>query len=238
MESGQLTETIENKVYELEEGDLYVVFPNLLHAGKKGEGTTITIAIVDCEFCAAYADILMHFKPSSPVLKKGQFNGIVYTMLRRMYEINASDQALKQNALIGYLNAVIGEVVINLDLVRRDSDNNLIQQLILYFLENYTREITLDDVAKALNYNKYYISHVIGETFGCNFRPLINSYRISMAQNLLLSSDKSVGEIAYDCGFKNQSSFNRIFLKHTGTTPSAFRRQQGAPPEKPAVCYR
>ena len=238
VEEGVLTIAIDNKTFDLQKGDLYIVFPNLLHAGRQTEGTRISIVIVDSELCHAFADTLMHYKPEVPVLRKGAFNEIVYAVFRRMYEINNSDLPHKQNALSGYLNALLGEVIVPLNLIRRDSDNDLIQQLILFFLENYTKEITLEDVARKLNYSKYYISHVISETFGCNFRPLINSYRVSMAQNLLLTTGKTIGEISYECGFKNQSSFNRIFLKHTGATPSAFRQQQETPPDKPMLYKR
>ena len=238
VEEGVLTVTIDNCTFTLNKGDLYIVFPNLLHSGTQQDGTKITIVIVDSELCPAFSDTLLHFKPTVPILKKGDFNSIVYDVFHRMYEINSSDIPHKQNALVGYLNALLGEVIVTLDLVRRDSDNDLIQQLIMFFLENYTKEITLEDVARKLNYSKYYISHVISETFGCNFRPLINSYRVSMAQNLLLSTNKTIGEISYECGFKNQSSFNRIFLKHAGVTPSAFRQQQDTPPDKPMIYTR
>ena len=238
VEKGKLEIVIDNEPYTLDEGDLYFVFPNLLHTGKKSEGSSITLAIADSDYCASFSETFTRFKPVLPVLRKGSFPSIVYDLFRRMSEIDCSDLPYKQNLLIGYLNALLGELFVHLELTRRNTDNNLIQQMILYTLENYTKDITLDDVAKALNYSKYYISHVISETFGCNFRPLINSYRISMAQNLLLSTNKTVGEIAFECGFKNQSSFNRIFLKHTGSAPSVFRRQQEPPAEKPALFLR
>ena len=118
------------------------------------------------------------------------------------------------------------------EVLAMDVHNDLVQQLVMYLLDNYTKEITLDDVARDLSYNKYYISHIIADTFKCNFRALVNSYRISMAQNILLSTTKTISEIAYECGFKNQSSFNRIFLKHCGITPRDFRHSPEAVPER------
>ena len=238
VEEGELEIKIDNIAYTLMQGDLYLVFPNLLHTGKNKEGTRITIAIVDSGLCASYADVLSHFKPACPVLRKGSFPDPVYDSLRRMAEVNVSERSYRQSVLMGYLNAMLGEVFASLELERRNSDNDLVRQLIVYILDNYTSDITLDDVARALNYSKYYISHVISDTFGCNFRPLINSYRVNMAQNLLLSTNKTVGEVAGECGFKNQSSFNRIFLKHTGVTPSSYRRQQETPAEIPSIFLR
>lgn len=239
VEKGTLDIMIDSVPYTLHEGDLYLVFPNLLHTGRRGEdGACITIAIADGSHCPAYTDVLTHSKPANPVLRKGSFPGIVYDVLRRMAELGSGDIMYRQSVLAAYLNAVLGELLARLDLDRRDSDHDLIRQLILFFLDNYTKDITLDNVAESLNYSKYYISHVISETFGCNFRPLINSYRVNLAQNLLLSSNKSIGEIAGECGFKNQSSFNRIFLKHIGMTPSVYRRQQEPPAEIPSLFMR
>ena len=114
-------------------------------------------------------------------------------------------------------------------------DGTLLQQLQFYILQNYTRQITLDDVAQALGYSKFYISRIITNLFGCNFRTLINSYRISLAQNLLVTTNKTIGQIALSCGFKSQSAFNRIFLQQTDITPNQYRKQTEQIPEKPVL---
>ncbi|MBP5289036.1 MAG: helix-turn-helix transcriptional regulator [Clostridia bacterium] len=238
VETGTLKVSIDGSSYTLEEGDLYIVFPNLLHTVTSGEGASISLMIFDSEHFSSFSDTLFHFKPTNPVLKKSCFDPIIHSIFERVHAISVSENSYRLGALIGYLNAILGEIFPLLSLVRRESDNRVIQQLILYFLDHYTEDITLSQAAQALNYNKYYISHVIGETLGCNFRSLINSYRVGMAQNLLLSTNKTVGEITSDCGFKNQSSFNRIFLKYAGMTPSAYRRQQDTAPDKPMLILR
>lgn len=229
-----LNVAIDGKNYTLNNDDIYVVFPNILHSVERADVKTLTI-IADDDFFLSYHDTLSRFKPETPVLRKGEFPDIVYAMLMRAQEIRSEKFPQRGNMLSGYISAVLGELINNMRLIERSTDGDLVQQLVLYLLENYTKDITLDDVARDLSYNKYYISHVISEIFKCNFRLLVNSYRISMAQNLLLSSSKTISEIAYECGFKNQSSFNRIFLKHCGVTPSDFRRMPEEVPEKPTV---
>ena len=102
----------------------------------------------------------------------------------------------------------------------------MIQQLTGFLMKHYRSNITLELAAKELGYSKFYISHAILERFDCNFRTLVNRYRISAAQEALQSSDKSVGEICYDCGFVNLSTFNRAFLKICGMTPTQYRQTQ------------
>lgn len=52
----------------------------------------------------------------------------------------------------------------------------------------------------------------------------ISKYRIKLVENRLLYSDLRIGEIASELGFNDESHLNKIFKKHRGTTPSAFRK--------------
>ena len=47
--------------------------------------------------------------------------------------------------------------------------------------------------------------------------------RLGAAARMLIDSTKMVAEICYDCGFNTLSNFNRLFRKHKGCTPTAFR---------------
>ncbi len=61
--------------------------------------------------------------------------------------------------------------------------------------------------------------------FGMTPSQLITKTRIAAASRLLLESEKSVAEIALDCGFYDHSAFTRAFRSATGLTPSDFRKQ-------------
>jgi len=173
-----------------------------------------------------------------PVLRKGEFPSVVYDILNRMVSLVAENAPYEKETLEGYANALLGELLNGMELVKRSSDSSLVQRLILYILQNYTQPITLDSIAQSLGYSKYYISREIRKLFGCNLCTLIHSYRLSMAQNLLLSGNLPISQIAADCGFQNQSAFNRLFLRHTGTTPSRYRKEGSRPPEMPAVYWK
>ncbi len=235
--SGQLQVNVDGRSETLRENEMYIAFPNILHAVIHGEATGMVI-IVDGEMFPHYVDVLTRFKPESPVIRTGSLPEAVPAVLERIRQWNdAGESAHRQAILTGYITALLGELLENLPLTERDSDSDLIQKLVLFFLEHYTQEISLEDVARELSYSKCYISHLIADTFQCNFRSLINSYRVSLAQSLLLTTQKTVSEIAYECGFKNQSSFNRIFLKYSRKTPSQFRCQHDLAVDEPKVYY-
>ena len=91
--------------------------------------------------------------------------------------------------------------------------------------------LTILDVANAIGISTKNISQVLNEMSNKNFYDFINSYRINLAKEKLVSTDDrglTVLEILYDSGFNSKSAFNAAFKKHTGMTPTEFRRLQQA----------
>lgn len=73
-----------------------------------------------------------------------------------------------------------------------------------------------------------HLSQIINQHFKINFYDFVNRYRVEEAKKKLSSSDfdhLSVLGIAFECGFKSKSSFNRYFKKYTGVSPSAFKKK-------------
>jgi len=71
------------------------------------------------------------------------------------------------------------------------------------------------------------VSQALNETLGVSFSDFINGHRIGEAKRRLLESgeDGTILDIAYAVGFNSKSTFNAAFKKHTGQTPSLFRKQ-------------
>lgn len=231
VESAQVNATIEGVNYVLRPGDLYITFPNVLHA-VEAEDARVLVMIVDFERYKAYQDILLHNKPKVPVLRSGEYPTIVCQLLTRMVQLGNEQ---RQEMLSGYANALLGELLHCLSLIPRSTDSALVQRLVFYILENYTKPITLDDIAQAMGYSKFHLSREIKTLFGCNLRTLINSYRLSMAQNLLRTTDLPIVSVAEKCGFQNQSAFNRIFLELVGISPNKYRKGDFRETELPTI---
>lgn len=230
----QVRAVIDGQSYLLQPGDMYVAFPNILHA-IEAVNADVVVMIVDFEKYPAFQEVLVRNCPEVPVLRKGTFDPIVYDILNRMVSLMSEESTHRQDTLVSYANALLGELLGCMKLVKRSSDSNMVQQLVFYILQNYTTSITLDNIAQCLGYSKFHISREIHDLFGCNLCTLINSYRLSMAQNLLLTTDHTVGQIAKECGFRNQSSFNRIFLEQVGVSPGKYRKEDRQAPELPTV---
>lgn len=85
-------------------------------------------------------------------------------------------------------------------------------------------DLTLGDLAQAVGVMPNYVSQTLNETMGETFFDYINRKRIETAQVLLLESDRTAHDIAYDVGFNARSSFYKAFRRVTGVTPSQYRQ--------------
>ena len=73
----------------------------------------------------------------------------------------------------------------------------------------------------------YHISQVFNDCFNKNFYDFINLYRIEESKKLLRNpknNEKTILEILYEAGFNSKSTFNALFKKHTGVTPTEYRK--------------
>ena len=89
-------------------------------------------------------------------------------------------------------------------------------------------DLTLEKLAKRLSTNRYYLSQIINDKYGKKYTDFLNEYRVKEAMSGLSDIDKnrlfSIETIAKESGFKSVSSFNPVFKKYTGVTPSVFRQ--------------
>lgn len=91
---------------------------------------------------------------------------------------------------------------------------------------------SINELSTTLKIPRHYVSQVLSEGLSTNFYDLLCQYRIAEVKHRLQSSDVqkfSILGIALDCGFKSKSSFNRAFKKVTGTTPSAWLKDNQYP---------
>lgn len=89
-------------------------------------------------------------------------------------------------------------------------------------------DLTVETLAKEMHMHPKELSKLTNEYLGQNFFDFVNRYRISAAQELLINSPDekiTVLEILYKTGFNSKSSFNTLFKKYTGLTPTNFKNQ-------------
>jgi ligand-binding sensor domain-containing protein/AraC-like DNA-binding protein len=87
-------------------------------------------------------------------------------------------------------------------------------------------DINLHKLANLLQVKPNYLSQVINQYHKQNFYEFINTYRVEEAKRLLKETTLKIEAVAYDSGFNSLSTFNAVFKKVTGKTPSQFRKSK------------
>ena len=93
-------------------------------------------------------------------------------------------------------------------------------------------ELTLQQLSDKLQFPYYLVSQAINEGINKSFYDLINSYRIEEAKRLLLDPKNinyTVLSVGFEAGFNSKTTFNTVFKKFTGLTPTEYRDKQKMP---------
>jgi len=102
-------------------------------------------------------------------------------------------------------------------------DSKIINNVFRYVAENFEKEISLSEATAVANMQKAAFCRYFKRKTKKTFTQFVNETRIMHAQKLLAETDKTVIEVAFECGYENTSYFNRQFKLCCKTSPMAFR---------------
>lgn len=106
---------------------------------------------------------------------------------------------------------------------REEKSNSIIEMSKDYICNNYNKDISLDDVSRAVNISPYYFSKIFKEGTGENFIEYLTNIRIEKAKELLSTTEYSMKEICTMCGYSDPNYFSRSFKKNVGVTPTEYK---------------
>lgn len=99
-----------------------------------------------------------------------------------------------------------------------------ISEVVRYINTHYAQKLTLDLLAERFYVSPYYLSRFFKEATGFTFVEYVNSVRIKEAKKLLEGSDLKVNQISKKVGFGSVTHFGRVFKSVTGYAPLYYRR--------------
>ena len=92
-----------------------------------------------------------------------------------------------------------------------------------YIRSHYTTELSMQDVARAMNYSEAYFCKLFKQCFKVDFSAWLNEFRVEKAKEMLRDTRLSIREISLACGYTDANYFARVFKRITGRTPSEYR---------------
>lgn len=221
---GELVFVINGTQTRIGEGELCFTFPYAVH-GNRGQKAEYIFISFDPDLCAPFAGGLYNQTPRFPCLQKENIPAIVPQLIFRIADIYDSVKPHTEATIISYLSAIIGECLPALEPVSASGINtNTVQEVLIYCAENYRGDMSLRRIGEALHISPNHISSIFSQKLRISLRDYINNMRISEAAHLLTHTEKRVTDIMQECGFTNQSTFNKRFFEICGVTPSQFRK--------------
>ena len=133
----------------------------------------------------------------------------------------------------GIQEAVMNRLIVTLlteFLVRTErqamAGNEAIEEIRNYILENPGRELTLTDLARQANLSPYHFARLFKRQVGYSPHEYVIHARLNLARFYLTSSDRTVKQIAFSCGFSSECGFCSAFKNRLGMTPTEYRVNQ------------
>ena len=116
----------------------------------------------------------------------------------------------------------IRQIIVNISEFQKKKINRLIVNAKLFIDENFTDEITLEDVSKVVCVSPQYFSRLFKEETSQNFIEYLTRVRINRAKELMRGSNLSIKEICFKTGYADPNYFSHIFKKTEKLTPSEY----------------
>ena len=213
--SGNMTVTVDNRIYTVERGEAVLIFPNQLHS-LQSEKCEHMLVIFSPDIVPAYQGKTKNKMPKESKITLDEY------VLKEIDALNEQSSKIKMKSILYFVCAALDEK--NEYVETKREDERLLYKIFDFVEQSYARECSLEALCQALGFSYYYVSRYFSNLVGMSFNSYVNRYRISKACYILNNSDCTVLECALECGFTSLRSFNRNFKIHTGVTPQEYRK--------------
>lgn len=214
---GNINTVIDGQEHTLKEGEISLVFPYITHSYDNAPDAEAIILLFDTDV-VAFDKTLIKRKPTV-TFTDGRFLFSLIDRAVTMAKIGKIKTAL------GYVNAILGEL---LEVIPTEETDGVTEDITVRILEyctnHYTEDISIKSVSDALYISQSYVTKIFSNKLKYSFREYVNTLRIEKAKHLLCDGNKRIVDIMLECGFQNQSSFNRIFKDLCGVSPFNYRK--------------
>ncbi|MFK7694337.1 helix-turn-helix domain-containing protein [Paenibacillus sp. HJGM_3] len=230
-----------NRVYRLYPGDVVAVGSSQLHLGHK-------VGDEDMRCVVLHFDLQPYFDPAMMMYYR-HFTEI-YHPLEALNYIFLENEPVKQE-VARIILAILEEISekpkgyeiaasmhikhLLLTLLRGDRkgllqghegvDAAVMKRIIDYVDEHLAEKIRMEDVSRLVGMSYTYFSKYFKKGIGDSFTDYVNLRRIRNAERLLVTSDRSVTDIAAEVGIHNMAHFYELFKRHNGCTPKEYLRR-------------
>jgi AraC-like DNA-binding protein len=238
--SGSGVYEIENRKYDLYQGELMIINniePHRMYVGEEGLNQIVIVFnpsliwsgsknLLDYDYIKTFVDRQEGFcnKISRGTPYFDEINKLVFEIEEEYEELQPGWQLMIKAKLLSLLTLLYRHFKSDLTTNQKRKGLLRLQPVLQKIEQNLLSPLTANEMAQILHVTPQHFCVVFKETTGQTFVEYIVSKRIDLVKQMLIDTDKGITQVAYDCGFKNLSYFNKAFYKKVGSTPSAYKK--------------
>jgi AraC-like DNA-binding protein len=235
--NGDCTFFLNHSIYKLDKGDIVIVPQGAIHNATYPEhGSSERFVVSFRKSNLSWLDDVL----GSDVVQETMECGVVSIPERRRdYVEGILDKLLFENdgpdvLSPAFIRTGLAELFLFIirchrfeqNVIREvDVDNRLMQEIATYIYQNYDKKLTLEDMSEKFNISRSYLSKKFKVITGFGFKEYVVNVRIQNACRLLLETNKSITDIAFECGFNDSNYFGDAFRHVKGVSPNKYRKQ-------------
>lgn len=238
---GSINLGINDQPYTLSEGELVVINGGNIHYVLASPGSERVVFQFDLTFFATLNTDeinLNHFfevvEPLSPKWDKAT-EAAVRDILIEMYNEEQNQNLGFQFQLKADLLKLLVYLLRNVpqkqemhtphEKIQSKDILEKLDKVFRYVEKNYTKKITLEEVAASIGYSQFYFTKFFKRNTGKTFITFLNDYRIDKAKWLLINSPDTVSDIISQIGIESDKTFYRLFKYSMGMSPLKYREK-------------
>lgn len=240
---GNINFNVDGDSIILSEGEGIFINARQLHQAKsyKGSDCSYICLAFHSDFISSFTGSIINRKYIQPYIDNSRINycilkndiewkSVILNNILKIYEeYNKKEMGFELQIfilLIEVWNILIKSYFVSFlnDNVRNNSSH--IKNIISYICDHYMEKIELNDLAKEVNLSKSTCCREFKKYMNCTIFEYIINYRLLVSSDLLITTNDSISDIAYQCGFGSTSYFIERFKMKTGISPSVYRKQK------------
>jgi len=241
---GTATQQINDRIFNVKKGDIIIIANEAVHSTytQRYEDNEIIVLQFNTEYfksafpASVTSALVDEFNKSieypNPINAQSQIGGQLASCIEKIYdEYNKKEKAFEL-LVTSYIIELMGMLVRNFEHTAKKLESSydvakakeMLKNTFSFIDMNYCSDLDLRQAAEASNLSVSHFSRLFKKATGMTFKSYLSFYRINQAEEML-STARSISEIAFECGFNSITSFIRAFKHYKKCTPSTYRKK-------------
>ena len=225
---------VEDKIFTLHKNCITVIPPFQMHKTEGGPYTRINLYISpdlleenEKKFLDSYSSVLAFQLDEAK-------NKTIISLLRPFFSSNHKKYPLREKYLLPFAKtflfflqtSALTPLSYSLNDHEHNGDKNLILEIVAYINTHFAENITLPFIQNKFFISKNTLCKKFHQVMQCSVIEYCSAIRLNEAKHLLLTTNKSIEDIADLCGYSSANYFSLFFKSKTGISPSNYRKKK------------